>query len=81
MPLPPVPLPKRAEPRGTTRVTPVIWLLVLAIVVAGAIGALLATGAVRRAIPGVLDALDRLGREVQPAVTRVRRAADELHDR
>ncbi len=42
---------------GTTRVAPVIWLLVLAILVAGAIGALLVgTGAVRRAIPGVLEA-------------------------
>ena len=73
-------LPQGAEPRVTARVSPVIWLLVLAIVVAGRIGGAPRDRAVRRAIPGVLDALDRLGREVQPAVARVRRAADELHD-
>jgi hypothetical protein len=59
----------------------VIWMFVVAVIAAGTVASLFAMGRVRRGIPGVLEALDRFGREMQPAVVRVRSAAEELRDR
>jgi hypothetical protein len=54
------------------------WLLVATVIVAsaGAVGVALARLA--RTLPRVLDVLDGFGRELRPALVRVRNATDEL---
>jgi hypothetical protein len=59
----------------------VIWLLVIAVVAAGAVGIFFAIGRASREIPRALQALDNVGRELRPALVRVRTSTDELRAR
>jgi hypothetical protein len=57
------------------------WLLVATIVTLAAIGVTRAIVRFGHELPRLLVALDEFGREVRPAVVRVRTATDELRDR
>jgi hypothetical protein len=59
----------------------VTWMLVALLIAAAAAGLGTAIARVRRAIPRALDALDSFGRELQPALVRVRTATDEVRAR
>ena len=58
-----------------------IWLLVSAVVAIGAAGIFFAIGRAGREIPRVLQVLDDFGRELRPALVRVRTSTDELRAR
>jgi hypothetical protein len=59
----------------------VIWLLVIAVVAIGATGIFFAIGRASREIPRALQILDDFGRELRPALVRVRTSTDELRAR
>ena len=58
-----------------------IWLLVIAAVAIGAAGIFVAIGRASREIPRALRVLDDFGREMRPALVRVRTYTDELRAR
>ncbi len=58
-----------------------IWLLVIAVVALGATGIFFAIGRASREIPRALQVLDDFGRELRPALVRVRTSTDELRAR
>jgi hypothetical protein len=59
----------------------VTWLFAVLVVGVVAAGVLAAINRLRREIPRVVDVIDSFGRELQPALVRVRSSADELRRR
>jgi hypothetical protein len=59
----------------------VTWFLVAAVVIAGALAIGAAIARLGREIPRALEALDGFGRELQPALVRVRSASAETRRR
>jgi hypothetical protein len=60
----------------------VLWsVLALVVVVASMAAVLIAVRRVRHLVPRTLEALDLLGRELQPALVRVRAEADATRAR
>jgi hypothetical protein len=59
----------------------VIWMLVAAVIAAGAVAIFAAIIRLGREIPRALDTLDEFGRQLEPALVRVRTATDDTRSR
>jgi hypothetical protein len=59
----------------------VTWFFAVLVVGVLAAGVLAAIARLRREIPRVVEVIDSFGRDLQPALVRVRSSADELRRR
>jgi hypothetical protein len=58
-----------------------MWLLAAAVVAAGAVGVLLAVARLSREVDPVVEAFAALGRELRPELIRVRSATEQVQTR